>query len=371
MIVNKITYISKYPVEYHHESLDYVCNKLKINYQEIFISDYSPIFGHQKVSESAHFLFKKYKKKPGFLSPFLSIRKIYAATKQSNLIIFHGYDNINIIFFILFFKFFKKNCLLSFRGESSLHSLSLQNRFKRKFLNFFKKKLFSLFDIVFYIGKNNFDYYKYFNLNKIFIHWPYTRILEANFQTSVTAIRNSKLQFIFVGKLEPIKGISIFIKNLNEFLEKENLKAKINIVGDGSEKNIIENMKGLFQKNLEIHLTGFLNREDVYSCYVRTDIFVLPSLHEPYGMVVPEACMHSLPLLLSSSIGAKDDYLDEGQNGFCFKNKAELFKSLKYFFESHKKNTLKKMGKISFEIYLNNNLDKTVTDLIKLNNLHV
>ena len=76
--IDHIIYISNYPVGYHHESLKYICEKIKINFQEIYISDFShPVSGKQNVSKNSIYFKKNFKKNASFLNPFISFKNIF------------------------------------------------------------------------------------------------------------------------------------------------------------------------------------------------------------------------------------------------------------------------------------------------------
>jgi glycosyltransferase involved in cell wall biosynthesis len=50
--------------------------------------------------------------------------------------------------------------------------------------------------------------------------------------------------------------------------------------------------------------------------YSAADVFVFPSLGDPYGVVVDEAMACRLPIIASSSVGEIGERVHEGENGF-------------------------------------------------------
>src|SRR5207247_1792609 len=52
--------------------------------------------------------------------------------------------------------------------------------------------------------------------------------------------------------------------------------------------------------------------------YARAKCFVLPSISEPWGLVVNEAMASSLPVLVSNRCGCAMDLVRHGRNGFVF-----------------------------------------------------
>jgi glycosyltransferase involved in cell wall biosynthesis len=63
-------------------------------------------------------------------------------------------------------------------------------------------------------------------------------------------------------------------------------------------------------------VTGGLVEDELAQRYVDADVFALLSRHEPWGVVVNEAAASGLPLVLSDRVGAANDLLRHGVNGF-------------------------------------------------------
>ncbi len=99
-----------------------------------------------------------------------------------------------------------------------------------------------------------------------------------------------------------------------------------------------------------IHL-GFLQPQQLVEAMKEGDAFVLPSTFEPWGVAVHEFAAAGFPLVLSSNVGAKGAFLEEGKNGFVFQsgNRNELKKKLKILF-SKSDDELKQMGTISHSL---------------------
>jgi glycosyltransferase involved in cell wall biosynthesis len=62
--------------------------------------------------------------------------------------------------------------------------------------------------------------------------------------------------------------------------------------------------------------TGFVNQSELPGLYAASDIFVLPSEHEPWGLAVNEAMCASLPVVVSRGVGCVADLVREGVNGY-------------------------------------------------------
>jgi glycosyltransferase involved in cell wall biosynthesis len=67
-----------------------------------------------------------------------------------------------------------------------------------------------------------------------------------------------------------------------------------------------------------IRFIGFRNQSELPSLYELCDVFVLPSEHEPWGLVVNEAMNAGRPVVVSDRVGAGPDLIENGVNGFVY-----------------------------------------------------
>ena len=67
-----------------------------------------------------------------------------------------------------------------------------------------------------------------------------------------------------------------------------------------------------------IRMLGFANQSQLPEIYRASDLMVLPSEYEPFGVVVNEAMLCGCPVAVSDRVGAGTDLILPGQNGFIF-----------------------------------------------------
>lgn len=120
---------------------------------------------------------------------------------------------------------------------------------------------------------------------------------------------------LFVGRLSPEKGLNTLI-DAASICKRRDVVAKLVFVGSGPDESRLRNLGRHAGVDLEFH--GFLEGDSLAERYAAADIFVLPSLSEPWGLVVNEAMEFGLPLLLSDRVGCRRVLLQEGTNGFTF-----------------------------------------------------
>lgn len=128
-------------------------------------------------------------------------------------------------------------------------------------------------------------------------------------------VAKEKLRILFLSRVERDKGIYEALRAYVRVKEAMPF-ASMDIVGDGSElSGVVEIMKKEQIKNVRIH--GFLCKEDVEKILRESHVLILPSYREGMPNSVLEAMAFGL-IILSSQVGALDEIIEEGINGYTF-----------------------------------------------------
>ena len=89
------------------------------------------------------------------------------------------------------------------------------------------------------------------------------------------------------------------------------------IVGDGEERSRLEQMSR--ENGLQdVRFCGFRNQSELPRFFDLCTVFVLPSEHEPWGLIVNEAMSAGCPVIVSDDIGAQPDLIADGVEGFVY-----------------------------------------------------
>ena len=158
---------------------------------------------------------------------------------------------------------------------------------------------------------------QYYKLNKEVkvIPLPYENIAFKKVTREQLNLDKDKIYLISVGRLVERKGFDFLIKSLAEL---NNKKVHILIIGDGPEKdNLIRLSKKLNIEN-KVHLLGYQTEEKKFQYLSNSDIYVLSSIHEGFGVVLQEAMQVGLPII-STDEGGQVDLVQEDKNGFLVK----------------------------------------------------
>ncbi len=89
------------------------------------------------------------------------------------------------------------------------------------------------------------------------------------------------------------------------------------IVGDGEERSALE-ARAANSGVSSIRFCGFRNQSELPRFFDLATVFVLPSRHEPWGLIVNEVMNAAKPIILSDDVGCQPDLLTDGVEGYVF-----------------------------------------------------
>ena len=90
------------------------------------------------------------------------------------------------------------------------------------------------------------------------------------------------------------------------------------LVGDGEMRGALERQVVEAGLSESVRFTGFQNQSDLPRFYDLCDVFVLPSLLEPWGLVVNELMCAGRAVIASDQVGAAYDLIRNGENGYVY-----------------------------------------------------
>lgn len=123
--------------------------------------------------------------------------------------------------------------------------------------------------------------------------------------------RNGSARFLFAGRLDRLKGVDVLLEAWRRLPAGTGLLV---LAGDGPLRSRIAGEVAA-EKLDNVVLLGNLDREGLAHEYARADVFVFPSLSDPWGLVVNEAMAAGLPIITTSAPGAVDDMVRDDWNG--------------------------------------------------------
>ncbi len=109
----------------------------------------------------------------------------------------------------------------------------------------------------------------------------------------------------FLGRITYQKGPEYFIEAAHKILQKDD---NVRFVMAGSGDLLSRMIRRVAQLNMgtHFHFTGFLKGDDVDRMFGLSDVYVMPSVSEPFGISPLEAMRSSVPVIISRQSGVSE-----------------------------------------------------------------
>jgi glycosyltransferase involved in cell wall biosynthesis len=118
---------------------------------------------------------------------------------------------------------------------------------------------------------------------------------------------------LFVGKMTRRKHPELLIAMLEKLRDVPGVFGLF--VGSGQMEQELRQL--VKTKRLgNVRFTGFVNQGDLPQLYALSDVFVMPSEDEPWGLVLNEAMVAGAVPIVSAEVGAAADLVKQGTTGF-------------------------------------------------------
>ena len=199
---------------------------------------------------------------------------------------------------------------------------------KRVFLNWLFQKVASFL----YVGTLNRQFYRNYGVSEERLFpMPYA-VDNDFFQKQAMLERANREELRKSLNLEPGRPIILYAAKLIEVKRPQDLLAAYRLlspdgvrepepyllfVGDGALKSQLE-AEAKATGWQSIGFLGFRNQSEMPGIYKLSDVFVLPSSFEPWGLAVNEVMNAGKAVVVSDQVGCAPDLVIEGQNGRTF-----------------------------------------------------
>lgn len=143
--------------------------------------------------------------------------------------------------------------------------------------------------------------------------------------------KDNVFRIIQCGAIHQGKGVQYLIK---AFYELNLPNSELWFIGGGLANTNLKPIIKKYQRD-NIKFLGSFPQNKLVDLYAQGTVFVLPSISDGFGMVVPQAMACGLPVIVSENVGASD-LVDNSENGFVIpiRDVESLKEKITYFFEN-------------------------------------
>jgi glycosyltransferase involved in cell wall biosynthesis len=153
---------------------------------------------------------------------------------------------------------------------------------------------------------------------------------------------------LYVGRFAKQKGVDLLLAAYEIYKNTHHGTWGLTCIGNGPMQ---QDLEAAAANDQQITVEAFLPQPELVKRAQAAGAFVLPSRYEPWGVVAHEFSAAGLPLIFSEYVGARQQFLIDGLNGYTFYN--ELPQDLAYkmhLLSSQAPEQLVQMGQISHRL---------------------
>ena len=140
-------------------------------------------------------------------------------------------------------------------------------------------------------------------------------------QVNRTVRPDARPYFLFVGRLERLKGLQDLIPVFRNYAEADLL-----VIGDGSYRAELERLASGFSS---VRFLGAMDSADISPFYAGAIATIVPSAtFESFGIVVAESLAHRTPVI-ARDLGALPELIRQSNGGLLYSTPAQLLEAMR------------------------------------------
>lgn len=181
------------------------------------------------------------------------------------------------------------------------------------FTSWFRHKRF--FSHIIVAGMRQYEYAKKLGFSNNKILWPLNAAnTELFFRPPINFEKfQHPRNFLYVGRFAEVKGLGVLLDAWSLIMEKKG--ATLTIVGNGPLK---EQLTG----QSDVAILDFMSQGKLIDLAVKSSCFVLPSVYEPWALVIHEFAAAGLPIIATDVCGAAPHFVINNYNGYLIKSRS-------------------------------------------------
>jgi glycosyltransferase involved in cell wall biosynthesis len=239
-------------------------------------------------------------------------------------VVIHGHQHFTSLLAVLV----AVSCRTATFMRADTHLLLRRSTVKRLIRWPLMTAFYKLFDCCLYIGTRNREFYEAHGVSDQKLEFvPFA--VDNDFFSRCEAREILRTQRLAALKLDPSLPVVLYAAKMTRGKRPHDLVAAFNrasnggvnasliLIGDGALRpSLEEQVVKLNCRN--VRFVGFQNQSQLPGWFHLSDIFVLPSENETWGLVINEAMNASLPVITTHEVGASVDLVKPDVTGYTY-----------------------------------------------------
>lgn len=336
----RVAFLNTHPIQYFAPLYGYLNASEDLEVSAIYLSDYSIRGSHDAAfgqsvkwdidllaGYEAHFVkgFESRNEMRGFLSAIVPGLWHDLRRMKLDLLVIAGHTPAAMLVGIAGAKAAGAAVFMRCETHLGVKRSRLKTTLRSPLLRIFYRSL----DGFFAIGSANAAFYRAMGINeKRIFNMPYV-VDNARFMAASqidTAhrlelrgslnVRDNRPIVLYAAKFERRKRPDDLLRAA-ALLKREGILFRLVLIGSGEMEQELRVLATELELN-NVDFVGFVNQSRIPKYFAASDVFVLPSENEPWGLAINEAMCAGLPIVASEEIGCVPDLVHNGVNGGTF-----------------------------------------------------
>lgn len=319
--MKKVLFVTIYPSPYRVDFFNELGKQKDIDLSVVFLES-----AEEQNHRSSNWFNKAY---DNFLAIFLK-KRIYIHNKMFicpeimsilkkdyDEIIFGGYSYLTMMLGMEYLRMKGRRFSIEIDGGLISKDSLVKSMLKKHFISAASKWYSS--------GSFSDKYLIHYGANpKAIVHYPFSSLRDKDIDIEVDKVRYSERKKAIKEKLclneeKIILGIGQFIyrKGFDILLEAVSMLPSdigIYIVGGMPTEEYLDFVR--IHEITNVHFLGFKNKSELQELYLSSDVFVLPTREDIWGLVVNEALANGIPVVTTDRCVAGIELIENGKNGY-------------------------------------------------------
>ena len=144
---------------------------------------------------------------------------------------------------------------------------------------------------------------------------------DGEYRDRIVPVEKGRLRLLFAGRVVEIKGGHTILEALPEIIRGlPKTEVRLTVLGDSRDRQYVERLEGIIQRldlGGKVEFLPPIPESDLFCLFQNNDIFLFPSLYEPFSLTLIHAMASGIPTV-ASDVGGNKEIVFPGRTGLLF-----------------------------------------------------